>query len=368
MVPGKSGGFDRHRLYRLDQLPARPKREEIVAGIIARGELIALTGAPGAGKTAVAVLLAGCIARGDQFLGRASAEGDVLYIAGEKAAGTLRRLQAIESAETRIFVRSSPILLDGDDPQFIRNVKESGCEPTLIIVDTLARALGQLDENSNRDAGIALNRLAAIGEAFPNAATVLIHHTAKGSKAMRGASAILAAVDVEVRVDGAGTRRSLRVVKANDIADGWSLNFEMVVVDVDSQATITARAIDAAQQPAGGLKPLTPKALQLMKMLPAGESSRAEVLAISRRDSLLGANTETQGERLRQLLTELKRHGLIEYDNKTVHRIAPSEPKLPPSCPQAAGGTPPSGKTQVAPPPLGGRLGVAGVCKDDRAA
>src|SRR5690242_2585843 len=83
-------------LHRLDQLPDPPLREEIVQGLIAAGEVGALVGPAGTGKSAIAQRLAICIAEGRSFLGRAVIPGPVVYIAAERYAGTARRLKAIQ--------------------------------------------------------------------------------------------------------------------------------------------------------------------------------------------------------------------------------------------------------------------------------
>jgi hypothetical protein len=70
---------------------------------------------------------------------------------------------------------------------FIAEVAPLGLR--MITLDTLSRALGGADENSNTDIAIVMNNCERIAHAT-GAAVVILHHTTKDGQAYRGASAL----------------------------------------------------------------------------------------------------------------------------------------------------------------------------------
>ncbi len=68
--PARTSDRQKIELHRLDKLPQRPPRREIVRGLFAAGEVIAIAGPPGCGKSAVAVALVNAVATGHNFFGR----------------------------------------------------------------------------------------------------------------------------------------------------------------------------------------------------------------------------------------------------------------------------------------------------------
>lgn len=240
---------ERFVFYRLNDLPQPPMRREIVTGFAAEGELIALVGPPGAGKSALGVLLASCVASGATFLGRQVTRGSVVYVAAERRIESERRLLASGSIHQPIYVSGArPALANPDDvAELISSVRaitaDAELPVRLIIFDTAAKCFRGLDENSARDIGLAAEGLARIGEAFPSAFLVLLHHTDKAGRGMRGSSALLGSVDLEVTIKSGGAGPRLEVTKANAVPEGQSLPFRLVPIrDADGQEVISARA------------------------------------------------------------------------------------------------------------------------------
>ncbi|TAM96011.1 MAG: AAA family ATPase, partial [Rhizobiaceae bacterium] len=161
--------------HRLNSLPRPPIRTEIVSGFAAAGEMIALVGPPGTGKSAIGVLLASSVAAGTPFLGRTVRRGTVVYVAAERRIEAERRLLAGGDSELPIYVSGArPALANADDVDDLINglaAIESAAESPirLVIFDTAAKCFRGLDENSARDVGMAVEGLTRIGEAVPTA-------------------------------------------------------------------------------------------------------------------------------------------------------------------------------------------------------
>ena len=79
-------------LHRLDALPERQPREEVIQGMLAVGELGAIIAPAGEGKSTIAQLLLTCIAEGRPFLGRTVLAGPAIYVAAERGQEAARRL------------------------------------------------------------------------------------------------------------------------------------------------------------------------------------------------------------------------------------------------------------------------------------
>lgn len=185
------------------ELQALPPSRWLIQGILRMGELAALYGAPGSGKSFMAIDMALRIALGDSWAGRACARGRVLYIAGEglytiqgRTRAWAQQFQEVESCEQDL---NGWFEVVGDAVSFIETEFELLIEAigdqqyVLIIVDTLARCMAGGDENDAGDMGLfvrAGDRLRKL----TGAAVLIVHHAGKtderierGSSALRGA-------------------------------------------------------------------------------------------------------------------------------------------------------------------------------------
>lgn len=201
-------------------LPKPPPRVELVEGLIALGEVVFFTGEPGTGKTAVAVHLAEAISNGTQFLGRDIIEGDVIYFAAERQLSVRRRLHASKFNSKKVWFIESTIEIIKDIDELINDIKSTNSNPKLMIIDTFARTIIGLDENTSKEMGNVMNAFDRLHKAFPNTAIVILHHTTKGNGSIRGSSAISGAIDLELRATKNKNGRVLRAAKTNDIEEG----------------------------------------------------------------------------------------------------------------------------------------------------
>lgn len=205
----------------------------LVKGLLQRRTYAELFGAPGEGKTFVALDLAYCVAAGKPWMGRKSHGGAVLYLAYEGIGGLVKRAQALRkkygAADVPLYVAGAAYNLR--EPAGRRElgglITAMGVNaPVLIVIDTFARALMGGDENSAQDVGAFNSAVAALIE-NTGACTLIVHHSGKNKSAgARGSSALLGAIDTELEVDGG----QLIARKQRDVETGEPIGFRLVPV------------------------------------------------------------------------------------------------------------------------------------------
>ena len=203
-----AGGARGLRLLSLHDCDAAPDRGYVLKHMLAPGDLGALIGSPGGGKSVVGPYIAYRIAQGQLAFGCRTKPGPVLYVAAEDAIGMRGRLAALRrvygDAPNLHLVEGLSDLHSPDSPdraELARIVAE--VRPVLIVLDTLAMAFPGLEENSAE----AMGRVVAVGRGLARggAAVMLVHHTTKaGDGTPRGHSILNGALDVVIELDRAG--------------------------------------------------------------------------------------------------------------------------------------------------------------------
>lgn len=312
-------------LTRWDEEPDLP-RHEIVDGLFAAGEVVLLTGQPKSGKSAVAVALAGSIATGEPFLGRDVEKGEVVYFALERRQSLLRRIKAlgVPASAAPIWTPRGNLVITEDVEEMIEGIAASKGGPRVIIFDTLARLITGLDENSAKDMGIVARAIMKVGAAFPEAALVFIHHTGKDGSSLRGSSALLGAVDLELRAEIRKAQRYLRVANANEVAEDQRLDFQLELVPMPDGGT----AICAVAPSTGGQATIRDRndqrreaadarALEALAHLPASPFTQAVAKAVLTEAGLVEGTDDARKKQVKRLTDRLKAMGrLTERDGK----------------------------------------------------
>lgn len=151
-----------------------------------------LFGPSGAGKSFVALDIASNIAT----------ENPVIYIAGEGLYGYAARWEAwkvhnsIPTAELYFYSEALQVLDDVELLKFINTIR--GYEPSLVIIDTMARSAVGMDENSSKEVGVFIRRVDHMR--FELGCSILVvHHTGKSGH-MRGSSSLYGAADAVISV------------------------------------------------------------------------------------------------------------------------------------------------------------------------
>lgn len=212
-----------------------PPPEFIIDGLLEHRGLSSLIGAPGAGKSTVALDMACHIATGRRWQGRAVLQTRVLYLPGEGLAGVVQRLHAwCDARETRLggnLILGRSILQLGASREAWAELREYVVREGigLIVFDTFARMAVGIEENSSTEVGKAIKRFDQVRE-LTHCGVMVVHHTgkstpdvARGSSALNGAldSEILVSADVErIAIPGTNTwgrQLHLRTTKQKNV-------------------------------------------------------------------------------------------------------------------------------------------------------
>jgi len=321
----------------LDALPHRVQRKEVIEGLLAVGEIGAIVAPAGEGKSAIAQLLVTCIAEGRPFLGRQVLTGPSIYVAAERGNEAKRRLLAVKTkVSAPLYVATArPNLADLSEVEelaksILRVCHSEQSAPVLILIDTLARCMPGLEENSARDMGKVVEGLTQLLELIPSAAIIFVHHAGKGGNGdMRGSTALIGAIDLEMRVEsnkGNGSAKRLTVTKANAVGEGQFLGFRLATIDYRDHPSADAESVIAAVQAEAHKCPLVDRPSRseniltlISELAREGVTDRQACLLAARDRKLVEGKTRAStAEQFRKVLGELEMAGLITYDTKTI--------------------------------------------------
>ena len=224
--------LDIHQLWQM------PPPQWIVDDIVPESELMIVFGAPGQGKTFVALDLSLHIAAGRQWYEHAVKQGAVLYVAGEGVAGLPNRIKAwhayygYEPVEDIFILPQTVGLLEpGNTQKLINTIKQMDRTFKMIVIDTVARSLVGGDENTSKDMGTFIAACERVQREL-SVCVMGIHHTGKVvAKGMRGSSALLGAVNTSLSCKLIDSDQiQVSVEKQKDIEKGAPMHFDMVPV------------------------------------------------------------------------------------------------------------------------------------------
>ena len=256
-----------------------PARQYLIKGLLARGDLACIFGAPGAGKSLLSPHFGYHVAQGRSVFGMRSKPGRVLYVAAEDPHGMRARIYALKlrhgDAPDFILIEGVSDLFDRDAPDLValRNAIADQ-QPALIFIDTLAMAFPGLEENDAE----AMNRVVRIGRQLSEggAAVVLIHHDTKAQgPTPRGHSALNGALDVALQLfprDEAGIVRGRLTKNRNGSCDrdfAFRIGVESLGRDEDGDAITAALAEELSPQASAKRAKLSASEREALKVLQA---------------------------------------------------------------------------------------------------
>ena len=261
----RSGRFEelKSRMVSLDAIEAVLSCNYLIKGWLTANGLSMLYGPSNAGKTFVALDMAMHIAAGVPWRGCKVSAGPVLYIAAEGGSGVLNRLAAFKREHPRMADAPFILLPIGVDLHGNIDAKAlaailSEYSPALVVVDTLARSMGEGDENTAKDTAQLVKNCDLIREAT-GAHVMLIHHTGKDEeKGARGSSAQRAAMDTEIMV----SNQTIKCKKQRDLIMPSDLHYVLrsVTLGTDEDGDpVTSAVVDPADKPVPIRKPLKGK-------------------------------------------------------------------------------------------------------------
>ena len=232
----------------LNELRNMPPVKWLVDGVITKHGFSALYGAPGVGKSFIALDIALSVAYGRAWHDRPVDGGKVLYIAGEGVGGLGKRVKAWEThyglnedVPLQVVPKAVQFRDEADIQELIDTIDHFGGGYRLIVIDTVARSMVGMEENSSSEIGIFVEACDRI-RTHADCALLAIHHSGKdASRGMRGSNAMVAAVDTSLQVKAAGKENVLMHVEKQKDAEpvpDMQFAFEKVALIADDSAVI----------------------------------------------------------------------------------------------------------------------------------
>lgn len=245
-----------------DEIEHLPPLEWLAEGILPANALAAIYGAPGAGKSFVALDLALSIAAPAPWFDRDLLDGTSLYIAAEGLSGLPKRIRAWKIArrqERPLGVGFVTTAIDLMQPATVLRAVDAArrlnAPVQLVVIDTLARSMIG-DENDTGEMSKVVAHADAIRRGT-GATVLLVHHTRKDSDLERGSSALRGAVDTLLLCREGDDGRELVCEKQKDGEQFAPLPFRLVAGHGSCivQASGSGSAEDAREQAEPMTKP-----------------------------------------------------------------------------------------------------------------
>lgn len=302
-------------------LKERPDPEWLVDGVMEANSMVMLSGAPGQGKSFLALDMALHVASGKAWCGRPTLAGSVVYIATEGVSGMKLRLQAWEEEHSvgdvtdavyvlePIQLRSEEVLED-----LMTEIRTMHRPVRLIIFDTFNRCFDG-DENSSKDVGEAMARARQLARES-GATLMIVHHTSK-TGGYRGSSVLAGDMDTMMKLAKKDSDVLLQCDKQKNAEAFDKMAFRFKAVDLpsdkDGRQRKSAVLVPSDYREERGLLPRQLLELQLLSRL-GPTTTKAWHQAVSEaHDAKVSAKTF---ERDRKVLLEA---GLIISPTKGHH-------------------------------------------------
>ena len=288
------------RFVSIAELEAMPLPEWLIHGVVPSEGLVVPYGPPKAGKTFIVLSMALHIAAGRDWFGRKVKQGAVVYIIGEGLGGFSMRLKAMRQrydlpqdlpfyAVPRAVNFRDETDMDALEA-LIREHIPPGVRIALVVVDTLARAMVGVEENSAKEVGEVIAKCEAIGQFL--ACTVMpVAHTGKDvERGIRGTNAITGAVEASFLIQAAGPEH-VRMTNDNQKDDGKGapLLFRMEQINLGLRTSLVP-VLEESRRPGRPRDPDAPSDEEmLMRVVVAMGTARelpfarvVEILGLSR--------------------------------------------------------------------------------------
>jgi len=215
--------IERFKIYAVSELLELPGPKWLVDRLFTERALIGVYGPSGEGKTFLALDWALSVAQGEEWASGAVTQGPVVYVAAEGGRSIGKRVRAWMKARGHSDIPEAFFLLEGvqvrdesDLELVVSRIEEEGIEPSLIVLDTLARCFVGGEENSAMEMGQFVEGLEWLRRKT-GAAVMVLHHTGKQAQEMeRGSTALRGAADVMIRVSKKDNLITVRNNKQKD--------------------------------------------------------------------------------------------------------------------------------------------------------
>lgn len=258
----------------LKNLMQLPDPRFLIDGVMIENGLTFIYGAPGCGKSFIALCMAMAIAAGlKQWWGRdIEVSGPVIYIAAEGIADMKNRASAwcqemkIDEASVDIhFIRREINFTSISDINRLATTvglyqQLMSKPPVMIIVDTVSRALPGADENLQKDMTLFINACSFLRRTF-GLAVVGVHHEGRASGQMRGSTVLPGGSDqiFHVKRERGSMEGTFVAEKIKADEDGWEWTFLLSNVQLPQtglkprKSLFASRLTDEAEGGSGGV-------------------------------------------------------------------------------------------------------------------
>ncbi|WP_329163948.1 AAA family ATPase [Streptomyces sp. NBC_01717] len=219
-----------------------PTLEPLVGDLLHLDTLARIIGPSGHMKSFVTIDLAGHVGTGMKWHGHHVRQGTVVYLVAEGARGIRQRVRAWEKHYGQkmhgVLFLPRPVQARGPEWDTLIEAMRR-LQPAMIVIDTQARVSVGVEENSNTELGIVIERMDDLRRAT-EACVLLIHHTGHVGEHGRGASAAKGALQSEMHVSKKGDNAknivvTMKVGKQKDSEEGADLQFGLKVVTLDGE-------------------------------------------------------------------------------------------------------------------------------------
>ena len=246
-------------LKRLSDIRLQPI-EFLVDGLIPANSLTSIFGSPGSGKSFIGIDVAMSVSTNSEFHGRPTRSGKTIYVAGEGYNGLVQRGYAwlvangvaIEDAD--IFISRTSVDLpeaDARDILFdeINKVLEPDDQLALLVVDTVSRNFGPLDENQTADMRRFVAAVDEIKDKF-GCTVLLIHHSGHYDKSRaRGSIALKAALDAEFLVEKRDSSLFIKPTKMKDVEEPKTLKLKLQPIElVNGEESVKSAVLELVNE------------------------------------------------------------------------------------------------------------------------
>lgn len=210
-----------------------------IKGFLEKSGMNLISGPYGSGKSFVAFDMGFCVAAGIDWNGNKVIQSPVIILAGEGHSGIADRFAALElkygvSCPDSLYVSKIPArLTDGVNANWVGKAVNQICpDAGLIIIDTLNRNFGGLDENSTKDMTLFINNVDNIFR-VTSKTSIVVHHTGHAeTNRARGNSSLPGACEGEFIVKGQDGGLILICEKQKNAAKAAPLQFKFKRIEI----------------------------------------------------------------------------------------------------------------------------------------
>tara|TARA_Y100001968_G_C19345188_1_gene711662 strand:+ start:67 stop:1197 length:1131 start_codon:yes stop_codon:yes gene_type:complete len=285
--PAENSLLDYLKPLSIEELGDRSSRRYLIKGLLGMGEMSVWYGDAGCGKSFFLLETARCIAANKPWFGRKVSQGAVIYIMCEGGNGAWKRVQALRVAHDTgttapLYILPKPLKLL-NDPECINGlihwVKELNA--SLIVIDTLNRAMAGGEENSSKDMGDFISSCDEIRNRTGAHVAIIHHNGSNKDKRGRGHTSLEGAADTMVLIEKHSTGHTAKVTKNKDDKDSWSIGFQLEVITIDKDEDgdpITSCAVIPANIPSSSKQRYARETSRALKALTDVMEAKGDII------------------------------------------------------------------------------------------